>query len=104
MSGTSYETDNGKVFSFFNGLVLSSQVYSCLHPFEATCDGCGALKTLDKHFQGNTRICRSKDEAYTAIKVATYSEETQDWGYKDYMTLHADNHWILFEAGKPIPP
>eukprot|EP00957_Ditylum_brightwellii_P081003 6161508-Ditylum_brightwellii.AAC.1 len=20
------------------------------------------------------------------------------------MTLHADNHWVLFEAGEPVPP
>eukprot|EP00957_Ditylum_brightwellii_P165360 12590216-Ditylum_brightwellii.AAC.1 len=65
MSGTAYETDNGK---------------------------------------GDTRIGRSKDEAYAAIKATTYTWETQNWGYEDYMTLHADNHWILSEAGEPVPP
>eukprot|EP00957_Ditylum_brightwellii_P091235 6946282-Ditylum_brightwellii.AAC.1 len=56
MPGTSYETDNKKSFSFINGLVLNSQVYLFFHPFEATCDGCGALKALDKHFQDDARI------------------------------------------------
>eukprot|EP00957_Ditylum_brightwellii_P201828 15327395-Ditylum_brightwellii.AAC.1 len=101
MSGTVYETDNGKVFSFIKGLALNSQVYSFLHPFEATHDGRGALKTLDKHFQGDTKIGRSKDKAYAAIKAVTYTGETQNWGYEDYTTLHADNHQILFEAGEP---
>eukprot|EP00957_Ditylum_brightwellii_P124465 9485660-Ditylum_brightwellii.AAC.1 len=104
MSGTAYETDNGKVFLFIKGLVLDSQVYSFLHPFEATHDGHGALKALDKHFQGDTRIDRIKYEAYAAIMIATYTGETWNWGYKDYMTFHADNHQILFEAGEPIPP
>eukprot|EP00957_Ditylum_brightwellii_P060931 4625617-Ditylum_brightwellii.AAC.1 len=71
MSGTIHETDNRKVFSFIKGLVLNSQVYSFMHPFEATQDGHGALKALDKHFQGDTRIGKSKDEAYVAIKAAT---------------------------------
>ena len=80
MSGTAYETDNGKVFSFIKGLVLNSQVYSFLHPFEVTRDGRGAMKALDKHFQGDTRIGRSKDEAYAAIKAASYTGETRNWG------------------------
>eukprot|EP00957_Ditylum_brightwellii_P091299 6952254-Ditylum_brightwellii.AAC.2 len=92
MSGTTYETDNGKMFSFIKGLVLNSQACSFLHPFEATHDGCGALKAPDKHFQGDTRIDSSKDEAYAAIKVATYTGDTWNWGCKDYMTLHANNH------------
>eukprot|EP00957_Ditylum_brightwellii_P091398 6958867-Ditylum_brightwellii.AAC.1 len=92
MSGTAYGTDNRKVFSFIKGLVLNSWVYLFLHPFEATCDGRGALKALDKHFQGDTRIGRSNDEAYATIKAATYTGEIQNWGYKDYTTLHTDNH------------
>eukprot|EP00957_Ditylum_brightwellii_P092053 7007582-Ditylum_brightwellii.AAC.1 len=104
MSGMAYETDNGKVVSFIKGLVLNSQVHLFLHPFEATHDGHGSLKALDKHFQGDTRIGWSKDEAYASIKTATYTGETRNWGYEDYTTLYSDNHLILFEAGEPVPP
>eukprot|EP00957_Ditylum_brightwellii_P190187 14477051-Ditylum_brightwellii.AAC.1 len=52
ISGTAYDTNNGNIFH-------SSRDF--------------ALKALDKHFQGDARIGKSKDEAYAAIKADAYT-------------------------------
>ena len=61
------------------------------------------MLALDQHFQGDSRIGRTKEEAYASIASATYERETRNWGYEKYVTIHADAHRILEEAGEPVP-
>lgn len=101
-SGTTYATDNGKVWPVIKQLTLNGPAFAYIGAFERTRDGRGAIKALVNHYEGESNMSKTKQNAYDDMTNLVYSGERRNFTFEIYVNRHTRAHMVLAEYGEAL--
>jgi hypothetical protein len=68
LTGDRYKKDNGAVYDELKALMVDSQAWTWIRPYDRSRNGRAAWKALIEHYEGTTEQNRIKAAAYASIK------------------------------------
>ena len=102
LSGGSYRSDNGSVWSLLSEHAIGSEAESIVNRFEATRNGRAAWMALIAHMESTSYMDNIKSSAMAKIAAAHYNGEKKNFGIVKFYQLHSEAHNDLELAGEPL--
>jgi hypothetical protein len=101
-SGEAYDEDNGTVWALMKQLMMDGPGYAYISQFDKMRNARGAIRALREHYEGASAMSRTKADAYTTIKNATYKGETRGWSFEQFTTVLSKAYRVLEEYDEPV--
>ncbi|MGH3054606.1 MAG: hypothetical protein ACRDL7_06465, partial [Gaiellaceae bacterium] len=103
LRGEHFKRDNDKVYGILKSLLLEGPGWNWIIHVDRSRDGRKAWIALKLHYEGDSNINRTKDEAYASIAAATYQGERKNFTFETYTNIHQRAHQDLQRLGEPVP-
>lgn len=101
-TGSAFAEDNGKVWTVIKQLTLNGPAFAYIGSHERTRNGRGAIKSLISHYEGESNMSKTKQQAYDDMTNLVYSGERRNFTFETYVNRHSKAHMILAEYNETL--
>ncbi|EEC45037.1 predicted protein [Phaeodactylum tricornutum CCAP 1055/1] len=98
---TEFETEHEKLIQV-KQLTVNGPAWTYVAPFEKKRDGCGAVKALKSHYEGDAVMSKSKAVAFDVLKHTIYTGERGNFGMEKYTNALSTAFQTLDEYGETL--
>ena len=96
--GSHFKSDNAKLWTLLEGLLLNSDPYNYIAEFSKTRNGRKAWIELCKRFEGEDSFQRIRNSAMNRLKNVTFRGDTKFFKWEHYLNAHVKAHKDLYDV------
>ena len=92
LEGSLFDKDNTWFYTLLKGLVVDSEIYTYIKPFDKTQDGRGAWLALKGQAEGPVVTQNIVNQAYSRMQNSKYDGKSRKFDFEAYIRLHTKCH------------